>query len=135
MTRSSFGGSQYDWVFNRYQFGTQTLLALADGASLTFWNAKTGGSRYLDLIDSNGEPTTTITFTGYQTPRFEGPDGVLGMWADDGDNERHFMASVDAAAIAGAKAAVDAAAAEVALLKLQVDEALEGIDVAPASYP
>lgn len=132
MARSSFGSTSNDWLLKPYTLGNSTLLALRDGSTvLTFYSAKTGGTPYADLLDENGTAATSITVTGYQVPRFQGPDGIVGMWADKGDGSpREFMEAQDlagaAAAVVDAEAARDAA---LAATTTKVDKANMAVNV------
>jgi len=80
---------------------------------LTFWDAETGGTQYTDLLLNGTTPVTSITVpaTG-QTPAFQGPDGVVAMWAQAGNSAARRV--VDAGADIAMQAAVDRAAAEAA---------------------
>lgn len=112
MARSSFGNTTGDWLLKPFKLGTSTLVALRDGTTyLTFYSAKTGGTQYTDLLDPAGAATDRITVTGYQIPRFQGPDAIVGMWADKGDGSaREFMEAQDLAAAAAAVSAASASA-------------------------
>lgn len=80
MARASFGGGAADFVFTPTAGG---LLKLAP-ATLTLWTAQTGGTQITDLL-VNGAPATTITVgADGQIPTFQGPDGVVSLWASAG---------------------------------------------------
>lgn len=80
MARASFGGGAADFVFTPTAGG---LLKLAP-ATLTMWTAQTGGTQITDLL-VNGAPATTITVgADGQIPTFQGPDGVVSLWASAG---------------------------------------------------
>jgi hypothetical protein len=79
LPRFVFGGGQADFGF---QF-SGTALVKAASVTWQFYTAKTGGSRYTDLEDMSNSPITSITtdssgFAG----EFQGPAGVLEMYAD-----------------------------------------------------
>lgn len=96
--RSTFGGTHQDVVLDT----SGPFLRLSD-ARVTFWDSEVGGTRYTDLLDAEGLPTAAIDSKAGQLPLFYGPDGVVAMWADDGDNERHLMLATDTQTIAAAK--------------------------------
>ncbi|WP_435643354.1 glycosyl hydrolase family 28-related protein [Streptomyces sp. H49] len=86
----------------RYQFGagigdvvvqpSDGTWQVAAGAVLTFWDSATEGTQYTDLLDTASQPTTQIRADQYgAVPRFSGPDGVLGMWADAGGPARAWV--------------------------------------------
>lgn len=104
MSRSYYGGTSLDWLFKPYRLGDNTLAALRDDVTtLTFWSAATGGTNYVDLLDSAGAATGWIVVNGYQVPEFRGPDGVTAMWADKGDGTpRERMEARDQSAVASA---------------------------------
>jgi hypothetical protein len=120
MARSHFGGTSTDWLLEPYKFGQSTLLAARDGSTvLTFYSAATGGTQYTDLLDTNGNPTDRITVAGHLVPEFQGPDGILAMWADKGDGSpREKLEAQDlaaaATAVSSATASATAAAASAA---------------------
>lgn len=99
MARFKFGLNLTDWVF---QEGSSGEAILAGGVEVTFWNSKTGGVRYTDLL--LGElPTSSITSSDGTTtptgtiPEFSGPDGITSMWADAGGGTRYLMITNDLA--------------------------------------
>jgi parallel beta-helix repeat protein len=108
MSRSTFGGTSVDWLVEPYQFGTHTLLALrTTTTTLTFWSAFSGGSQYTDLLNASATPVTTISVLGHQVPNFQGPDGILAMWADKGDGSpRELLEAQDLAAASSAAASL-----------------------------
>src|SRR6478752_1640471 len=111
MARGTFGGTSVDWLLKPFRMGQSTLVALRDGTTiLTFWSAKTGGTQYTDLLDETATAANQITITGYQLPPFQGPDGILAMWADKGDGSpRELVEAQDLAAAAAAVATAVAA--------------------------
>ena len=93
MSRSHFGGTSVDWMLRPYRIGQNVLVALRIGTTvLKFYDAETGGTRYTDLLDASGTGVDSITVVGHQIPRLQGPDLVVGMWADKGDGSpREYM--------------------------------------------
>src|SRR3546814_2955233 len=87
MARYWFGGTANDGVYTTYTLGSRQLLELAR-TTLRFYDAETDGTQYTDLLDADGNPVSSIVTGLGQVPRFQGPDGVAEMWADDGDNQR-----------------------------------------------
>ncbi|MFD6324183.1 glycosyl hydrolase family 28-related protein [Streptomyces sp. NPDC058442] len=68
------------------------LWAVAVGAVVTFWDAAVDGEQYTDLQDMEGSAISEVKATEYGgLPRFLGPDGVTGMWADAGGSSRAWM--------------------------------------------
>jgi hypothetical protein len=134
MARSTFGGTNHDGVYSVFRGLGRPLLALTT-ATLTFWDAKTGGVRHTALLDENGTPTAAIaTDSDGQVPTFQGPDGVTALWADDGDGTRHLMLATDTQTIAAAKdaavqAKIDAEAAAASVAREQAD-GVAGLDAA-----
>jgi hypothetical protein len=84
MARSTFGGTSSDFVFVASPSGAISLAS----ATLTAWSAKTGGSRYTDLLlgaDGSGGAASSISVgTDGQVPAFQGPSGVTQLWLDAG---------------------------------------------------
>jgi len=80
MARADFGGTSSDFVFG----ATSTGLIRLTPATLTFWDAESGGTRHADLI-LDGDPVSSITVgRDGQIPTFQGPDNITQMWADAG---------------------------------------------------
>lgn len=83
MARRPFGGGG-DAVVLNYSTG-----APVPYAQVTFWNARSGGSRYMDVADTGGStfPSSTLTADpNGAIPPFLGPvDGTAQMWADAGN--------------------------------------------------
>jgi hypothetical protein len=113
--RHPFGGSVADWVMKE---NSESVPVLQSGATLTFYNARSGGTQYTDLaLDSAG--TTAVTFVtsstgsdGYrigQVPIFFGPPDITFMWMSADGGERVLIGAVDSADLAGAIAAQFAA--------------------------
>lgn len=88
MARYDFGGGIADYVVRP----SDGLWAVAPGQVLTFWAAADGGAQYTDLQDAGGTATASIRADEYGAiPRFRGPDGVIGMWADAGGASRAWV--------------------------------------------
>lgn len=90
----------------RYQFGagiadyvvrpSDGLWAVGAGAVVTFWDAAVDGVQYTDLQDVEGQPISEVKADEYGgLPRFFGPDGVTGMWADAGGIARVWIEAHD----------------------------------------
>ncbi|MFF3190565.1 glycosyl hydrolase family 28-related protein [Streptomyces misionensis] len=88
MARSEFGAGIADYVVTP----TDGTWAVAAGATVTFWDASDAGTQYTDLQDVSGTPMTSVRADeqGF-LPRFFGPDGVTGMWADAGGSSRAWI--------------------------------------------
>lgn len=90
--------SPADWVFLE---GAGGEAILQGDVTVTFWNARTGGTQYEDLLDESGAPITGVT-SGDGTPipkgvipQFQGPEGVTELWADAGGASRAKMMATD----------------------------------------
>ncbi|MEV7871515.1 glycosyl hydrolase family 28-related protein [Streptomyces sp. NPDC088124] len=98
--RYEYGAGVADFVVTP----SDGIWTVAVGAVVTFWDAPVGGGQYSDLLDAGSTPITSVTATEYGSiPRFFGPDGVEGMWADAGGTSRawveaHNVGSTEAAA-------------------------------------
>jgi parallel beta-helix repeat protein len=115
MARNAFGGSVSDYVVSLYPLGSSKLAAFT-AATLTFYDAETGGNQVTDLaLNADGtSPVSSIAVpaTG-DVPTFYGPDGVTQLWVSaNGSTSRVKMVSLEAAAAAvtGAQAAASEAA-------------------------
>ncbi|WP_318202973.1 glycosyl hydrolase family 28-related protein [Streptomyces sp. SCL15-4] len=65
------------------------LWSVAAGQVITLWDAADGGTQYTDLQDASGAAVTEVRADEYGAlPRWLGPDGVTGMWADAGGPAR-----------------------------------------------
>lgn len=82
MARYRFGGTA-DYVIS---VGTGNAATLEPGASVTCWNAVTGGTQYTDLTDIDQiTPITDGVLTADATgavPEFYGPDTITQMYLD-----------------------------------------------------
>lgn len=88
MARYEFGMGIADYVVQP----TDGLWGVAPGAVITFWDSSTGGSQYTDLLDVGSAPITQVSADAQGfVPRFFGPDGITGMWADAGGTSRAWM--------------------------------------------
>jgi hypothetical protein len=119
MARNAFGGSVSDYVVSFYTLGSSKLAAFT-AATLTFFDAETGGNQVTDLaLNADGSsPVTQVSVpaTG-DVPTFYGPDGVTQLWVSaNGSASRVKMVSLEAAAAAvtGAQAAASEAAGHAA---------------------
>jgi lysophospholipase L1-like esterase len=115
MARNAFGGSVSDYVVSLYTLGSSKLAAFT-AATLTFFDAETGGNQVTDLaLNADGSSPVTqvnVPATG-DVPTFYGPDGVTQLWVSaNGSASRVKMVSLEAAAAAvtGAQAAASEAA-------------------------
>lgn len=90
MTRASFGGNAGDFVFD---VTAGRLVRIAAG-EVTFWTAQTGGTQYTDLL-LNGDPVTKVPVgDAGELPDFQGPDGILVMWAESNSGPRVKVISI-----------------------------------------
>ncbi|MFD3714257.1 glycosyl hydrolase family 28-related protein [Streptomyces sp. NPDC058677] len=100
MARHEFGAGIGDFVVRP----SDGLWGVAATSVVTFYDQSTGGTPYTDLLDAGSTPITTVTTDEYGfLPRFFGPDGVEGMWADAGGSSRawieaHNIGTAEAAA-------------------------------------
>lgn len=111
MTRYNFGLTPSDWVF---QEGAGQEAILSAGVTLTFWNMRTAGVQYKDLIFENTAVETIDSGDGtdYPTgtiPQFQGPDGITSMWVDAGGASRYLMMTTDLGDLPGKVAALEQA--------------------------
>lgn len=133
MARHWFLGGVSDWAFTTATAdGVANLAQLTGGATIQFWNARVGGTRYTDLLDVNGDPIDEAvssdggdgSVVGAYAP-IQGPDDVTYMWAGAGDGPRVLVATWDlgdllSAVLAQVQSAEETAnglAADVATLK------------------
>lgn len=88
MARSTFGGTAADYVITAASGGLMRLTA----ATLTFWDAPTGGNRHTDLLLAGSPVSSIVVGADGQIPAFEGPDLVTAMWADGGAGRARLVA-------------------------------------------
>jgi hypothetical protein len=110
--RYGFGGDMPGWAYTV----SGSVISMAGGVTITFWDSETGGSQYTDLAGASdgSSPMTSVTSsdgTGARPlgsiPRFWGPDGVTVMWAGVGASARQLIAANDARVfLAGAQTVV-----------------------------
>lgn len=98
MARATFGGTADDFVYTATSGGIVRLTP----ATLTVWDAETGGTQITDLL-LDGNPATYIAVgADGMVPDFQGPDGVYELWASANDGPRVKMqAATDDARTAG----------------------------------
>lgn len=88
MARYEFGAGVADYVVQP----SDGLWGIAPNVTVTFWDAATAGSQYTDLLDAGSNPITEVVADGQGfLPRFSGPDGITGMWADAGGSVRAWI--------------------------------------------
>ncbi|MFE7236080.1 hypothetical protein ACFVAF_36810 [Streptomyces sp. NPDC057596] len=88
MARSEYGAGVADYVVTP----SDGQWGVGVGAVVTFWDRQVDGNRYTDLLNAGGGPITSVTADEHGSlPRFFGPDGVTGMWADAGGGARAWM--------------------------------------------
>ncbi|WP_335936610.1 hypothetical protein [Streptomyces sp. PTD5-9] len=88
MARFDYGQGIADFVTTP----ADGIWMVAPNAPITFWDAPLDGVQHLDLLDADGTPITSVTSDEHgQLPRFSGPDGVDGMWADAGGGRRAWL--------------------------------------------
>jgi hypothetical protein len=118
VARSNFGGGVADYVFGVFPLAGRQLLDL-EPATLTLWSAKSGGTRYTDLLLDGVGVTSIPVGTDGQVPQFQGPDGVTSLWADAG-GPRVLMANIEQVAAA--------AVAAVASINREANNGVAGLD-------
>jgi hypothetical protein len=92
MARATFGAGLADYVVQP----SDGLWGVASNAVITFWNDADAGTQYTDLLDAASSPITQVVADEYGAiPQFQGPDGVLGMWADAGGGSRAWIVTRD----------------------------------------
>ncbi|EYT84026.1 hypothetical protein CF54_03960 [Streptomyces sp. Tu 6176] len=98
MARYEYGAGIADYVVAP----SDGVWSVAAGAIVTFWDSATEGVQYTDLRDAAGQATTSVKADGYGgIPRFFGPDGVVGMWADAGGASRAWVEAHNAGSAGG----------------------------------
>ena len=102
MARHEFGAGVGDFVVRP----SDGLWGVGAGAVVTFYDQSSGGTQYTDLLDAGSTAITSVTADEFGAlPRFFGPDGVEGMWADAGGSSRAWIEAHnlgDSGAAAGA---------------------------------
>lgn len=127
MTRYWFGAGVSDWTFTTQDGvdGVDDVAQVAGGATVTLWNAETGGTQIADLLDEDGVAVALVTSSDGTDgravgtiPPFQGPDGATELWASAGGGPRSLLTgrlgSAVAAAAAQAAVAVEGLTAHIA---------------------
>lgn len=103
MTRYNAAGTAADYTIlagDTVTVGASTgqNAVIVGGIAVTWWNARSGGTQYSDLLDENSVAITqalssdgTDGWAFGQIPRVQYPDGVLGAWASAGGGPRVWM--------------------------------------------
>lgn len=131
MARESFGGATGDFLYR----ATGSRLLRLEAATMRLWDAETGGTRVTDLL-LDGAPVTEIPVgESGDIPTFEGPDGVVGLWAEAGGARRLLTARADSifAETAAARDETIAARDEAEAFGGTNDGIVEGLVTDPAS--
>ena len=110
MARQLFGDSLPDWTLVTVDGvdGEDNIVQVVGGATVTLWNARTGGTQYTDLQDETGGAVEhVLTSDGSDgraagtIPAFYGPDGVWAMWASADGGPRLLIISTDVGSVLG----------------------------------
>lgn len=80
MTRSTFGATSADFLIS---VGPARQLRAQPG-TITLWSAQSGGTQYTDLLLDGVAVSAIPVDSSGQVPQFQGPDGVVEIWADAG---------------------------------------------------
>lgn len=91
MARSTFGGTGNDYLFDN----SGRFVKLVTNRTFTCWDSATGGTKYTDLLNAAGSAVTAITTDSNGFYSFQGPDGVLSVWADTGTGTRSKIVTND----------------------------------------
>jgi len=93
--RYTFGGQATDLVVQQPSSNFGFVKTLPNQTAGTAWSAQVGGSQLTDLV-INGTPATSLTSDadGY-VARFQGPDGVVEVWADFGSGRRFLLKGLE----------------------------------------
>lgn len=108
--RANFGGTTADFTVD-----PNAPFFKGKAGTLTFWSAEVDGTRYDDLL-FNGQATSGVAVPkSGQIPVFQGPPGVVSMWAEDGEASTGRVAIVAIASLGeqvseAAESALEAAA-------------------------
>ncbi|MEU2740212.1 glycosyl hydrolase family 28-related protein [Streptomyces sp. NPDC007095] len=103
MARHEFGAGIADYVVKP----SDGLWGIAPGVTVTFYDASAGGTQYADLLDAGSTAITSVTADEYGfLPRFFGPDGISGMWADAGGSTRAWIEAHNAGSSGAAAGSV-----------------------------
>jgi hypothetical protein len=107
-TRHPFGGGIADYAI---EADPSTFIAIMQpGAAITAWNAREGGTQYLNLsADPAGSTPITGVLTsdgsdGYalgEIPIFYGPEDITQLWISADGGPRVSLGSIDSPALAG----------------------------------
>lgn len=106
MARHEYGADLGSWAFT---VGVSNAVTLAPNTTITFFDARTGGTQYTDLAtasDGSGPMTSVTTGDGSggvgvgELPVFWGPNGVLAMWASAAGMSRKLIVAHDLASAA-----------------------------------
>ena len=90
MTRYLYGATPSDVTFNSDG-------GLAPAATITLWNARSGGAQVIDLQTVGGSSISSVTSDSLGFIAFLGPDGYTGtLWADGGVGDRVALFPVEA---------------------------------------
>lgn len=110
MTRHLFGDTVADWAFTAVDGvdGEDDILQAAGGATITLWNARTGGSQITDLQDATGAAIDhVVTSDGSDgrapgtIPSFYGDDDRWVAWASADGGPRVLLVSSDVGEVIG----------------------------------
>lgn len=110
MTRHLFGGTIADWTVQPVDGvdGEDDIAQFVGGATITAWNAESGGTQYTDLLDESDtavDHVTTSDGTDGRSvgtiPPFQGPDDIWAMWLSADGGPRLLSFTSDAASITG----------------------------------
>lgn len=119
MARAWFGRGSEDFFVAGPLAPGDSYRTPPQAIEVTFWDAETGGTQYTDLLLDGTTPVDSITVpTTGQPPAFQGPDGVVAMWAQAGNSTTRRMmdagadiatqVAADREAVAADRAAVEA---------------------------
>jgi hypothetical protein len=110
VARHLFGDSLADWAFTEVDGvdGVDDLVQVAAGATITLWNARTGGTQITDLEDTTGSPIDhVLTSDGTDgrapgsIPAFYADDDRWMAWAAADGGPRTLMVTSDVGSVLG----------------------------------